>query len=151
MCFVLYAGTTKPLSRRAWRKDAPDLSVQSLTDRDEAIRKHFSNPEVQYIGSTSGCGCDFPHVTLHKGEWPFFEELERKDPERNASDRRNREALVGLLRESGEQAVEFYGVWDGDFIEAPKALEDVSLERLLDSDFRFKEQGFYRVSLKSDS
>jgi hypothetical protein len=151
MCFVLYAGTTSPFSRRVFQKDAPDLIVESLSERDAAIREHFGNPEVQYIGSTSGCGCDFPNVSLHKGAWPFFEELEPKDPERIASDRRNREALVGLLRESGEQAVELYGVWDGDFMEAPKAREDVSLERLLDSDFRFKEQGFYRVRLKSGS
>jgi hypothetical protein len=151
MCFVLYAGTTKPLSRRAWQKDDPKLSVQSLSERDAAIRGHFSNPEVQYIGSTSGCGCDFPNVALQGLEWPFFEELEPKDPERKASDRHNREALVDLLRETGEQTVELYGVWDGDFMEAPKAREEVPLGRLLDPSFRFKEQGFYRVSLKSES
>ena len=151
MCFVLYAGTIRPLFRRAFRKDSPDLSVESLTERDAAIRRHFSNPEVRYVGSTSGCGCDFPNVALQGLEWPFFEELEPKDPERIASDRQNREALVGLLRESGEQMVELYGVWDGDFIEAPKAREEVPLERLLDSKFRFKEQGFYTVTLKNKS
>jgi hypothetical protein len=66
MCFVLYAGTTKLLSSRAWQKDAPELSVQSLSGRDAAIREHFSNPEVQHIGSTSGCGCDFPNVALQR-------------------------------------------------------------------------------------
>jgi hypothetical protein len=151
MCFVLYAGTTKPLSRRVFQKDAPDLSVESLDERDAAIREHFSKPEVQYIGSTSGCGCDFPNVALQGLEWPFFEELEPKDPERKASDRHNREALVDLLRDSGEQTVELYGVWDGDFIEAPKAREDVRLERLLDSSFRFKEQGFYRVRVRGEA
>ena len=93
----------------------------------------------------------FPNVALQGLEWPFFAELEPKDPERNARDRHNREALVDLLRQSGEQTVELYGVWDGDFMEAPKAREDVPLERLLDAGFRFKEQGFYRVSLKSQS
>ena len=34
--------------------------------------------------------------------------------------------------------------------EASKAREDVSLQRILDSDFRFKEQGFYRVSMESE-
>ena len=68
MCFVLYAGTTKPLARRAWQKEAPDLCVASLTERDAPIKGTPSSPEVQYVGSTSGCGCDFPNVNLHKGE-----------------------------------------------------------------------------------
>ena len=149
MCFVLYAGTTKPLQRKEWRKEAPDLSVQSLTKRDAEISKHFSNPAVQYIGSTSGCGCDFPHVMFQNGEWPFFEDPRTEDPERAASDLRNRTGLVALFDDCGEQMVELYGVWDGDFQESPKAREDVVLERLLDSDFRFKEKGFYRVRLQN--
>jgi hypothetical protein len=73
------------------------------------------------IGSTSGCGCDFPHVTPQNGQWPIFEDVE-KDAERDANDRYNREGLVGLF-------------WDGDFAEAPKARE---------------EQGFYRVGMESE-
>ena len=45
--------------------------------------------------------------------------------------------------------VELYGVWDGgneSFDKPPEAEEDISVDRLLDSNFRFKEQGFYRVS-----
>jgi hypothetical protein len=151
MCFVLYAGTINAIPRRPREKDAPGVSVESLTDRDAAMRPHFSNPEIQYIGSTSGCGCAFPHVTLSEGEWPFFEDPRAVDAERDASDRRNREALVSLLRATDEETVELYGVWDGDFMEAPKAREVVLVERLLDSDFRFKEQGFYGVTVKSTS
>jgi hypothetical protein len=58
---------------------------------------------------------------------------------------------VDLLRESGEPTVELDEVWDGDFMEAPKAREDVPLEHLLDSSFRFKEQGFYRVRVRAES
>jgi hypothetical protein len=28
MCFVLYAGTSKPMPLKGWRNDAPDLSVK---------------------------------------------------------------------------------------------------------------------------
>jgi hypothetical protein len=35
------------------------------------------------IASTSGCGCDFPHVTLQNEQWPIFEDVE-KDAERDA-------------------------------------------------------------------
>ena len=134
-----------------FEKDAPDLSVESLTESDAAIKRFFSNPEVQYIGSTSGCGCDFPHVILQNGQWPTLEDTEKDelDIARDIFDRRNREALVALLRTTGNKMVELYGVWDGgneSFDKPPEAEEDISVDRLLDSNFRFKEQGFYRVS-----
>jgi hypothetical protein len=152
MCFVLYAGTTKPIPRKEWQKETSDLAVESLKEREGPIRAHFSNPEVQYIGSTSGCGCDFPHVTFQNGEWPtYFLDLE-KDANKLASDRLNREALVDLLQKSGETTVELYGIWDGDgnFAERPKAREVISLQRILDSNFYFKEQGLYTVRIKNE-
>jgi hypothetical protein len=146
MCFVAYIGTEKPLPRKSWDKNAPDLSVESLTDRDSPIRFHFTKPEVQYVGSTSACGCDFPHISLQNGEWPNFEDDE-DDPELTLKDRSNREKLVALLRQTGENVIEFYGVWDGDFAEKPKARETISLELILDDRFMFKEQGFYQIEM----
>lgn len=144
MCFVLYAGTSKPMPRKEWRKDAPDLWVTGLTERDSPIAAHFSKIEVQYIGSTSHCGCDFPHVTFQNGDWPWFEAGEH-DPEREASERHNKEVLVDLLRATGEQMVELYGVWDGDFATPPAVREEIALSTILDPAFRFKELGFYLV------
>ena len=158
MCFVLYAGTVNALSRVAWNKEAPDLSVEPLKDHDAAIKQYFSHPEVQYVGSTSGCGCDFPNVMLQNGEWPTFEipeaEKDEFDKERDISDRHNRELLVDLLRASGNKVVELYGFWLGnvdDLKKPPQAFESISLEAILESDFRFKEQVLYRVSVESDS
>ena len=131
---------------KEWRYDAPDLCVQALSERDSPIATHFSKPHVQYIGSTAGCGCDFPWVMLQNGEWPWFDDGNR-DAEQEARDRYNREGLVDLLRASGEQTVELYGVWDGDFTIAPAAREEISLAALLDRSFQFKEQGFYVVRL----
>ncbi len=150
MCFVLYVGTNDPLPRKKWQQDAPDLSVESLTERDAPIKAHFQSPEVRYIGSTSGCGCDFPHAMLQNGGWPeiaYLEHLER-DEQRVANDKRNREALVALLRESREKAVELYGIWDGEFVEAPKSQESIAAEAILDSAFLFKERGFYKVAVQ---
>jgi hypothetical protein len=152
MCFVLYVGTSKPLPRKEWRKDDPGTSVESLTDRDASIAAHFSQPEVQYVGSTSGCGCDFPHATYQNGGWPeigYLEHLKGEDVERIASDRRNREALVDLLRSSGEQVVELYGIWDGDFAQAPASRETLPIESILESNFLLKERGFYEVVINS--
>ena len=149
MCFVLYTGTIKPIPRKEWQRDAPDLSVEKLSDREDAIKTHFKSPEVQYIGSTSGCGCDFPHVMYQNGEWPVPWD-EAKYPDQVAVEQRNREALVKFLREIREPSVELYGVWDGDFdfSEAPKVSEVISLEQILDPNFYFKEQGFYTVQIE---
>jgi len=53
-----------------------------------------------------------------------------------------------LLRESGDKVVELYGIWDGDFVEAPKVQENIAAETILDSGFLFKERGFYRVAVE---
>lgn len=157
MCFVLYAGTVSALPRVAWNNEAPELSVESLTERDAPIRQYFSNSEVQYIGSTSHCGCDFPNVMLQNGKWPTVdtEEAEKDefDKARDISDRHNRELLVSFLRASGNKTVELYGFWHGGneaVPKSPQAFENISLEAILQSDFRFKEQVLYRVHVESE-
>jgi len=134
------------LPRRKFDKDSVDLPVESPTERDSAVIRHFSKAEVQYVGSTSGCGCDFPHASLQNGEWPeleYFSDAKKEEMEiaGDISDRNNCEALVALLRTTGDTMVELYGVWDGDFANAPKAQENMSVNDLLGPNFRFKEQG----------
>ena len=156
MCFVLYVGTTNPLPRRKVNKDGLDLPVESLTKRDAAIKQHFSSPEVQYVGSSSRCGCDFPHAMFQSGGWPeieFYRDKEKDDADtaNDLTHRENCEALVALLRTTGDKVVELYGVWDGDFANGPQAQENISVDRLIDPDFYFKEQGFYKVYLETAS
>jgi len=85
---------------------------------------------------------------FQNGDWPFLEDSE-VDEEQAASDLRNREGLARVLRSSEEPVIELYGIWDGDFSEAPQAFEEISLETILKPDFRFKERGFYQVRLNS--
>jgi len=146
MCFMLYVGTTRAIPQREWKKDAPDISVASLTEHDSAIKAHFKSAEVQCIGSTAGCGCDFPHVLLQNGEWPMFD---FEDAERVATFDRNRRALATLLRNTGETTIEIYGLWWGNFAKEPLSYEDIPLFRILEPDFLFREQVFYRVSAES--
>lgn len=134
-------------------KDVVDLPVEALTERNAVIGQHFSRPEVQYVGSSSGCGCDFPHAIFQNGDWPEMEYntyagKDELDIARDVVRRRNCAALVALLQTTGEDSVELYGVWDGDFAVVPKARESISIESLLDPNFCFKEQGFYKVSLR---
>ena len=125
---------------------ARDISVRLLTEREVSIKAHFKSVEVQYIGSTTGCGCDFPNVIYQNGGWPLYGEDEL-DEEQDASEGFNREALVALLQATGEEAIELYGIWAKNFIEEPKIYEEIPLGNILGSNFYFKERGFYRVIL----
>ena len=50
---------------------------------------------------------------------------------RDITHRQNCEALVALLRTTGDKVVELYGVWAGDFANVPQAHENISVDRLL--------------------
>jgi hypothetical protein len=95
---------------------------------------------------------------LQNGGWPTLETEEAGKDEfdraQDTSDRHNRELLVGLFRTNGNKTVELYGFWDGDsetLAKSPQAFENISLDRILESDFRFKEQVLYRVHVESDA
>ncbi len=135
------------MPRKEWRSESPDVCVKSLTEHESAIKAHFTQPEVQYIGSTSGCGCDFPNVMYQSGGWPELE-LDEGNDEEEAGERKNCEALAALLHSTGEQMVELYGVWDGDFAEAPQLREEISVQALTQPTFKFKERGFYLVRIR---
>jgi hypothetical protein len=154
MCFVLYVGTTNSLPRKKLNKDTVDLPVESLTEQDAGIKQHFSSPEVQYVGSSSDCGCDFPHAMFQNGGWPeieFYSDAKKDEADiaRDMTHRQNCEALVALLRTTGDKVVELYGVWAGDFASVPQAQENISVDTLLDAGFYFKEQGFYKVYVET--
>ena len=106
---------------------------------------------MHYIGSTSGCGCAFPHATLQNSGWPEIGYIAEgaEISERVVSDRNNREGLVDFLRKTGDRVVELYGVWDGDFSKVPESQESIMVEKILDSNFLFKERGFYRVTVEN--
>lgn len=146
MCFHLYAATTRPLPRNKWERDSLNLPVESLNERDSLIKGHFSNPEVQYVGSTSICGCDFPNAMFQNGGWPEcdYSEIDEANAE---TFRVNCEALVSLLRSTGDPVVELYGVWGGDYAEVPRAFEVIPVEAILKEGFMFKEGGFYQVQM----
>jgi len=106
-----------PDSRKEYHKDAPDLSVKSLTERESSIPTHFSEPQVHYVGSlvrllTVGAISRTACLRIENGLGSMTKNL-------NPSGKRvsvyNRERLVALLRETADAAVELCGVWDADF------------------------------------
>jgi hypothetical protein len=50
---------------------------------------------------------------------------------------------------TGETILEIYGLWWGNFAKEPLSREDIPLLRILEPDFLFREQVFYRVSAES--
>ncbi len=143
MCFTLFVGTDGPLPLREWRKEAPAISVEPLSEDQGAIKAHFSKGIVQYVGSTSGCGCDFPHWEIIQGQ-VLPEDFDPRDEDEKRSTHENVATLVKLLRESGEQDWELYGVWNSD-PESPVAVKSIALEEIEKPHFLFIERVFYRV------
>jgi hypothetical protein len=147
ICFMLYVGTVTPLPQKVWKKDSPDIWVRPILEGEASVTSHFGTPIVQYVGATSGCGCDFPHVLLHNGELREFLNAE-DDPEQLATYRRNRRALADLLRGHDEKLIEIYGVWAGNEAKAPSRVSQISLNQFLDDAFALGEQVFYRVTIE---
>ncbi len=142
MCFALFIGTIKPLPRVPWSKDAPDVHVEGLTDHNVMVKVHLCSPEVQYVGSSEGCGCSFRYWSEETGE---SSEDRSEQIAYNAETRRNRESLIRILQNSGEQAVNLYGVWEGDFDKAPESRHNVGLNDLLTAEL--EERGCYHVKI----
>lgn len=141
MCFMLYAGTLRPIPRNQWNEGAPDIWVRPLLENESPVMAHFTLPEIQYIGSSSGCRCDFPHLMFQNGGWPSTAEYERDEQYEQVCDS-NRKAIHRLLRSLDENVVELYGIWAGDESEEPLAKERVFFDRILHPTFSLKERGF---------
>jgi hypothetical protein len=146
MCFMLFAGTDRELTQGEWRKDAPDVWVRAVLGDEARIKTHFQKPVVQYVGSTAGCGCDFPHWILFNGKVPA-DGFDGRDDDQKASDHDNARRLERLLRESGERDIELYSVWAGNWSRSPIAVEEIKLEDIIAPTFLFGEQVFYRVKV----
>lgn len=153
MCFVLYIGTDFLLPSIPWDEKDRHLNTEELGEYNAMVAKHFTKPFVNYVGSDLGCGCGFRSVTFQDGEWP--EELYIGcDPDYDGSveEKNHRELfdfLTPLVAEGG--SIEIYGCWDGDFEESIKHKETISLNRLLDRKFFFRERGLYIISKERTS
>ena len=128
---MLYAATGNPLPRRPLVNENRALWVRSLKEEEAPLARHFTLPEIQYIGSDTGCGCGFPNRSWVMEQWTGEPENEEPEPEGTA----NLQALATLLEECGEKNIELYGIWlgrDGDFTKEALREErtEPELERL---------------------
>jgi hypothetical protein len=68
------------------------------------------------------------------------------DIARENSERRNCESLAALLRTTGDQVVELYGVWDGDFAKRRRLPKRFRLPAWLMQGFVFKSKASLEFS-----
>lgn len=148
MCFFLFAGTEVPLPRSEWDVHDPHVHACDLRESDSWTRSIFTKNQVQYIGSTSGCGCAFPSVMRSRdGDWPYWlDPIEEADV--IASDQKECGELCQFLAQLDEDEIELYGIWAGNERNAPLIREEIMLDEIRREGFRFKEGGFYRVKLR---
>lgn len=149
MCFLLYAGTDRPLQRSPWNVNDPHVHVRDIGETESWTAAIFSKPEIQYIGSSTSCGCAFPSVMYQNGDWPYWLDPV-VDADVIADEKSECNELCQLLSELDEIEIELYGVWAGNKNqeEGPAIREEITLDDIRSECFRFKEGGFYRVRLR---
>jgi hypothetical protein len=82
---------------------------------------------------------------FQNGGWPEAEYYDEPNDETSASNRFNRQSLIALLKTTGEDSVELYGIWAGNYLKEPAIRETISVDQIADPQFLFKEYCFYNV------
>lgn len=147
MCFVLYIACPKPLPLIAWDEATRDIHTEPLSDRDLPVKAHFQNAHVYYIGSDTHCGCGFRNASYQNGCWPE-EEWQPEGDTSQVDAQPNHDRLVRFVHQHLPDAtsLEFYGMWEADFALPPLSSQVISLERVLDLNFYFRDRGHYTVT-----
>lgn len=105
----------------------------------------LATPYITYVGSDSGCGCEFRYALKEQHGWtPVAGEDEMQDK----SIKNNQDSLFKYITSNvSEGSVQLYGCWDGDYDEQAESTEVIAIEEILDKDFYFKERGFYSITI----
>jgi hypothetical protein len=144
MCLMLYMATAS--EQPCW--SSPDLRVEALEPAREAVRRHFTLPQVRVIGSHSGCGCGFPAVIAEQ-PIDYFDGMLDGAPDR-AADLLSVRALLDLLRAlTARGAVELYPVGDGEEAAPAKGALEREMADLDATTFFFNERFLYCIVNKS--
>ncbi len=59
MCRIVFIGTNDVLEEIYFDEHRPGLYLESLSDIYLPVSNKFSKPNVYYVGTSRGCGCDF--------------------------------------------------------------------------------------------
>ncbi len=136
MCMTYFMGAAAAIRLVPWDPEHRDLHVGPLSDAEAQAADHFDEAEVvHYLGSHLQCGCGFRCETL--GEEPEEAEEKQRVHERLA------EYLTALPDEA--RPVQIYGCWTDDLERPAEHLREVSVDRIRDPDFQFRERELLTV------
>lgn len=153
MCMSYYIASDSEIPLLPWDEISPSLFVQELQPEvDSSIANHFSKSYVRYVGSHEGCGCGFRCGK----DWWFDDKDDEQDVDelRDAAARQNdhvqfRDYLVEHC--VGQQQIEIYGCWEGDWQEKSLGKIQISVDEIADHRFCFLEKYLYVVDMKKNN
>jgi hypothetical protein len=107
MCLAVYISTDKELELETFVAGQTDIYFEKPSDEEEnALRPKFSNKNIYYVGSSSGCSCDFGFDSEDFSDTELVREEDKKSPQK----------LIDFLTEMTLlENIEFYCCWEGDW------------------------------------
>jgi hypothetical protein len=139
---ALFIAAAEPLETIPWDESRPGFNVQSITESEEVVRRHFTKPNVYYVGAHTGCSCGFA-----------FGLPDVKDEAEQAEDAAGRRSVADLQRyvagaveRLGE--VEMFSAWEGDFEEDATERVHVTPDWFGGHSFQLPERVRFRVTAR---
>jgi len=125
--------------------NAPELSVEAVAPKAEAVRQWFSLPVIRFVGAYTGCSCGF-HSVIAEAPIAFGEDVRLYPPDEEQL--LSARALIALIQRHVAAAgeVEMYPVWNGEENLPPKGTLELLADTLNPRTFFFNERFFYHVS-----
>jgi hypothetical protein len=131
MCFVLYMASDKARREIPWDEKLPAFHVKADDADAQKARRQFSKRYAYYLGSSSGCGCDF------RREPDWIHEKRESDEKQKAMT--NQSGLHAYVKEClvDEDTLELFGCWSGDEDKPIQNRRNIHVDDLLGNEFFF--------------
>ena len=140
MCMALFIAAAEPLETIPWDESRHGFNVQSITESEEVVRRHFTMPHVYYAGAHTGCSCGFTYGLL--------DVKDVADEDEDAAGRRSvadlQRYLAVAVARLGE--VQLFSAWEGDFDEDAEQQLAVTPDWFGGGSFNLPERVEFRVT-----
>jgi hypothetical protein len=136
---ALFIAADEPLAIIPWSESECAFHVQALLDGEQSVRRHFTKPNVYYLGAHTGCGCGFA-----------YGQMELKDEDDEAEDVASRKSVAALqeyVRQAVQRlgSVELFSSWQGEWDQDSKTRMEISPEWFGGDEFVLPEKALFRV------
>ncbi len=158
MCLMLWVAAEVPIATVSLENPQTPDPVHGYHRIEEVapnatVRARFALSHVRYVGSHEGCGCGYNSGGLAFDGFERVDEAREyltamRDEEREKFEReqRSRERLRAIIEEALRHgAVEVFGCWAGDEVDAAIAVEEVTPSRFTELLEPIEERVLYRV------